>query len=56
MPKRALCQTGLKEMHENKMQGILIRSRANIFGDGEKPTKFFVIWKQTIIQVRQLMF
>ena len=32
----------LKEIRENKMQGILIGSRANIIENGEKPTKFFL--------------
>ena len=41
VPKLEQMKQQLKEIRENKMQGILIRSRANIIENGEKPTKFF---------------
>ena len=42
VPKLEQMKQQLKEIRENKMQGILIRSRANIIENGEKPTKFFL--------------
>ena len=41
VPKLEKMKQQLKEIRDNKMQGILIRSRANIIENGEKPTKFF---------------
>ena len=41
VPKLEQMKQQLKEIRENKMQGILIRSGANIIENGEKPTKFF---------------
>ena len=41
VPKLEQMKQQLKEIRENKMQGILIRSRAHIIENGEKPTKFF---------------
>ena len=40
VPKLEQMKQQLKEIRENKMQGILIRSGANIIENGEKPTKF----------------
>ena len=42
VPKLEQMKQQLKKIRENKMQGILIRSRANIIENGEKPTKFFL--------------
>ena len=42
VPKIEQMKQQLKEIRVNKMQGILIRSRANIIKNGEKPTKFFL--------------
>lgn len=41
MPKLETLKTELYNLREEKMQGFLVRSRANIIENGEKPTNYF---------------
>lgn len=40
-PKLEKLKNDLYNLRENKMQGILVRSRANIIENGEKPSQYF---------------
>ena len=42
----------LRLIYENKGKGSIIRSKTRWIEQGEKPTKYFLIWKKEIIVVR----
>ena len=41
IPKVEKLKQGLNNLREDKMQGYLVRSRANIIKTGEKPSQYF---------------
>ena len=38
-------KTKINELENSKIEGVKIRSRATWMEEGEKPTKYFLIWK-----------
>ena len=43
----------LSLIYENKGKGSIVRSKARWIEQGEKPTKYFLIWKKEITTIKQ---